>query len=51
MRNCSRSELAKVIYEIAVTDKLMDRFLNAEIVNEHSGVKEAERWLREIHYV
>lgn len=51
IRTCSRSELAKVIYEIAVTDKLLDRFFNAEIVNGNSGVKEAERWLQEIHYV
>ena len=34
IRTCSRSELAKVIYEIAVTDKLLDRFFNAGNTND-----------------
>lgn len=54
IRTCSTEELAKLIYKIAVTDVLMDRFftaemVNAEIVNEHIGIKEAEAWLKEIH--
>ena len=54
IRSCSTEELAKLIYKIAVTDVLMDRFftaeiVNAEIVNEHIGIKEAETWLKEIH--
>ena len=54
IRTCSTEELAKLIYKIAVTDVLMDRFftaeiVNAEIVNEHIGVKEAEKWLKEKH--
>ena len=54
IRQCSTEELAKLIYKIAVTDVLMDRFftaeiVNAEIVNEHIGVKEAEAWLKEKH--
>ena len=55
IRSCSSEELAKLIYKIAVTDVLMDRFftaeiVNAEIVNEHIGIKEAELWLREKHH-
>ena len=55
IRQCSTEELAKLIYKIAVTDVLMDRFftaemVNAEIVNEHSGIKEAETWLKEKHH-
>ena len=55
IRTCSTEELAKLIYKIAVTDVLMDRFftaeiVNAEIVNEHIGIKEAEAWLKEKHY-
>ena len=54
IRSCSSEELAKLIYKIAVTDVLMDRFftaeiVNAEIVNEHIGIKEAEAWLKEKH--
>lgn len=54
IRSCSTEELAKLIYKIAVTDVLMDRFftaeiVNAEIVNEHIGIKEAEAWLKEKH--
>ena len=54
IRQCSTEELAKLIYKIAVTDVLMDRFftaeiVNAEIVNEHIGIKEAEAWLKEKH--
>ena len=54
IRSCSTEELAKLIYKIAVTDVLMDRFftaemVNAEIVDEQSGVKEAEAWLKEKH--
>ena len=55
IRTCSTEELAKLIYKIAVTDVLMDRFftaeiVNAEIVNEHIGIKEAEAWLKEKHH-
>lgn len=55
IRSCSTEELAKLIYKIAVTDVLMDRFftaeiVNAEIVNEHIGIKEAEAWLKEKHH-
>lgn len=55
IRSCSSEELAKLIYKIAVTDVLMDRFftaeiVNAEIVNEHIGIKEAETWLKEKHH-
>lgn len=54
IRTCSTEELAKLIYKIAVTDVLMDRFftaeiVNAEIVNVDSGIKEAEAWLKEKH--
>ena len=54
IRSCSTEELAKLIYKIAVTDVLMDRFftaevVNAEIVDVDSGIKEAEAWLKEIH--
>lgn len=54
IRTCSTEELAKLIYKIAVTDVLMDRFftaemVNAEIVDVDSGVKEAEAWLKEKH--
>lgn len=53
IRTCSTEELAKLIYKIAVTDVLMDRFftaevVNAEIVDVDSGIKEAELWLKEI---
>jgi hypothetical protein len=46
--------LAKLIYKIAVTDVLMDRFFTAEIVNAgivdvDSGIKEAKAWLKEKH--
>ena len=55
IRTCSTEELAKLIYKIAVTDVLMDRFftaevVNAEIVDVDSGIKEAEAWLKEKHY-
>ena len=55
IRSCSTEELAKLIYKIAVTDVLMDRFFTAEIVNAEivdvdSGIKEAEVWLKEKHY-
>lgn len=54
IRSCSTEELAKLIYKIAVTDVLMDRFftaemVNAEIVDVDSGIKEAEVWLKEKH--
>jgi len=54
IRSCSSEELAKLIYKIAVTDVLLDRFFTAEMVNagtvdEQSGVKEAEKWLKETH--
>ena len=54
IRSCSTKELAKLIYKIAVTDVLMDRFftaevVNAEIVDVDSGIKEAETWLKEKH--
>ena len=54
IRSCSTEELAKLIYKIAVTDVLMDRFftaevVNAEIVDVDSGIKEAETWLKEKH--
>ena len=54
IRTCSTEELAKLIYKIAVTDVLMDRFFTAEIVNAEivdvdSGIKEAETWLKENH--
>ena len=54
IRTCSTEELEKLIYKIAVTDVLMDRFftaeiVNAEIVNEHIGIKEAEAWLKQKH--
>lgn len=54
IRSCSTEELAKLIYKIAVTDVLMDRFFTAEVVNAgivdvDSGVKEAEKWLQEKH--
>jgi hypothetical protein len=54
IRACSTEELAKLIYKIAVTDVLMDRFftaevVNAEIVDVDSGIKEAEVWLKEKH--
>lgn len=54
IRTCSTEELAKLIYKIAVTDVLMDRFFTAEIVNAEivdvdSGIKEAETWLKEKH--
>ena len=55
IRSCSTEELAKLIYKIAVTDVLMDRFftaevVNAEIVDVDSGIKEAETWLKEKHH-
>ena len=55
IRSCSTEELAKLIYKIAVTDVLMDRFFTAEIVNAEivdvdSGIKEAELWLKEKHH-
>ena len=55
IRSCSTEELAKLIYKIAVTDVLMDRFFTAEIVNAEivdvdSGIKEAETWLKEKHH-
>ena len=55
IRTCSTEELAKLIYKIAVTDVLMDRFFTAEIVNAEivdvdSGIKEAELWLKEKHH-
>lgn len=55
IRTCSTEELAKLIYKIAVTDVLMDRFFTAEIVNAEivdvdSGIKEAEAWLKEKHH-
>ena len=55
IRTCSTEELAKLIYKIAVTDVLMDRFftaevVNAEIVDVDSGIKEAETWLKEKHH-
>ena len=54
IRTCSTEELAKLIYKIAVTDVLMDRFftaevVNAEIVDVDSGIKEAKAWLKEKH--
>jgi hypothetical protein len=54
IRTCSTEELAKLIYKIAVTDVLMDRFFTAEIVNAgivdvDSGIKEAKAWLKEKH--
>lgn len=54
IRSCSTEELAKLIYKVAVTDVLLDRFFTAEMVNagtvdEQSGVKEAEKWLKETH--
>ena len=54
IRQCSTEELAKLIYKIAVTDVLMDRFftaevVNAEIVDVDSGIKEAKAWLKEEH--
>ena len=54
IRTCSTEELAKLIYKIAVTDVLMDRFFTAEIVNAEivdvdSGIKEAKAWLKEKH--
>jgi len=54
IRTCSTEELAKLIYKIAVTDVLLDRFFTAEIVNAEivdvdSGIKEAEAWLKEKH--
>lgn len=54
IRTCSTEELAKLIYKIAVTDVLMDRFFTAEVVNAgivdvDSGIKEAEAWLKEKH--
>ena len=54
IRTCSTEELAKLIYKIAVTDVLMDRFFTAEIVNAEivdvdNGTKEAEAWLKEKH--
>ena len=54
IRSCSTEELAKLIYKIAVTDVLLDRFftaemVNAEIVDVDSGIKEAEVWLKEKH--
>ena len=54
IRSCSTEELAKLIYKIAVTDVLMDRFftaevVNAEIVDVDSGIKEAKAWLKEKH--
>ncbi len=54
IRSCSTEELAKLIYKVAVTDVLLDRFFTAEMVNagtvdEQSGVKEAEKWLKEKH--
>lgn len=55
IRSCSTKELAKLIYKIAVTDVLMDRFFTAEVVNAEvvdvdSGIKEAEAWLKEKHH-
>ena len=55
IRTCSTEELAKLIYKIAVTDVLMDRFFTAEIVNAEivdvdSGIKEAKAWLKEKHH-
>ena len=55
IRTCSTEELARLIYKIAVTDVLMDRFFTAEIVNAgivdvDSGIKEAEAWLKEKHH-
>ena len=55
IRTCSTEELAKLIYKIAVTDVLMDRFftaevVNAEIVDVDSGIKEAKAWLKEKHH-
>ena len=55
IRSCSTEELAKLVYKIAVTDVLMDRFftaevVNAEIVDVDSGIKEAETWLKEKHH-
>jgi len=54
IRSCSSEELANLIYKIAVTDVLMDRFftaevVNAEIVDVDSGIKEAKAWLKEKH--
>jgi len=49
LRTATTEEKAKLIYEIAVTDKLMDRFFNAEIVYGHSGTEEAMDWLKEVH--
>lgn len=54
IRTCSTEELEKLIYKIAVTDVLMDRFFTAEIVNAEivdvdNGTKEAEAWLKEKH--
>ena len=54
IRTCSTEELARLIYKIAVTDVLLDRFftaemVNAEIVDVDSGIKEAEVWLKEKH--
>jgi len=54
IRQCSTEELAKLIYKIAVTDVLLDRFFTAEMVNAgivdvDSGIKEAEAWLKEKH--
>jgi hypothetical protein len=49
LRSCTTEQLAELIYEIAVTDKLMDRFFNAEIVYGHSGTEEAMDWLKEVH--
>ena len=50
IRICSTEELAKLIYKITVTDVLMDRFFNAEIIDGDSGIKEAEAWLKEKHH-
>ena len=54
IRSCSTEEMAKLIYKIAVTDALLDRFftaemVNAEIVDVDSGIKEAKAWLKEKH--
>jgi len=49
IKQCNTEQLAELIYEIAVTDKLMDRFFNAEIVYGHSGTEEAMDWLKEVH--
>lgn len=47
IRQASTEELAKTVYEIAVTPKLMDRFFDAEVMNGKSGVEEALAWLKE----